>query len=176
VKRLGLTATGAAALLALAFLGGRLSKRPEVRTETKAEYKERIQWRERTVTVASTSANVAKHENVRVVTKWLRPDGTVSKETALSSTSAHTGTSQASVVSASQSQGSASRDSKSVTVSAPTYQPRLHVQGLLGLDLRNGARREWGVAASYRIAGPVTVGAWALPGLRVGGAGVGLSF
>jgi hypothetical protein len=163
-------------ILGLAFLGGRLSKRPEVRTETRTVEKEVVRWVKSEQTAAATNASAAKHENVRVVTRWLRPDGTLAKEQTRGSSTALSSTTQSSALKQSLDQGSASRDSKSLTVNAPTYQPRLHVQGMLGLDLRNGLKREWGVAASYRIVGPVTVGAFALPGLRVGGASVGLSF
>jgi hypothetical protein len=163
-----------AVVLALAFLGGRLSKRPEARVETRTVEKEVVRWAKSEQTVASTSASAAKQENVRVVTKWLRPDGTTSREQTRESALLATKATQQSAATSSQVEGS--RDSRSVTANAPSYQPRLHVQGLLGLNLGAQLKREWGVAASYRIVGPVTVGAWALPGLRVGGASVGLTF
>ena len=159
-----------AAVLALAFLGGRLSRRPDVRTETK----EVVKWASSERTAAATSVAAEKKQSVRVVTRWLRPDGTVSKEAtreALGSSTSVTATERSDSRSI-----DASHASKSVTADARTYQPRLHVQGLLGLDLRAGLQRRWGVAASYRIVGPMTIGAWALPSARVGGASVGLTF
>lgn len=149
---------------------GRLSVKPEVRYETK----ETIRWREKIVQTAQASASVARNERVRAVTRWLRPDKTVVKEQICEIASTATST-QASLSSA-VSQSDIARDLKLVTVNARTYQPRLHVAGMLGLDLRSGARREWGLAINYRVVGPVTIGAWALPGARIVGASVGVSF
>lgn len=160
--------------LALAFLGGRLSKHPEVRTETKTIVQERVQWREKIVTVASKNESAAKQENVRVVTKWLRPDGTISREQTHESARQATKTTQQSVGTLSQAQGSASLESKSVTASAPTYQRRLQAGGLIGLDLRDRAARRYGAYATFRVASVFTVGGWWVPGMT--GASLGVTF
>lgn len=161
-------------VLALAFLGGRLSKRPEVRTETKTVVQERIKWVSSERTDAVTNAAAEKQENVRVVTRWLRRDGTVAKEATREAKSAAITASSTQKASSTSVSSNVSRASASHTVSAPTYQPRLQVGGLLGLDLRDRAARKYGAYATWRVAGPVTVGGWWVPGMV--GASLGLSF
>lgn len=150
-------------LLALAFLGGRLSRKPEVRVETKTE----VKWQERVVTVAATNASAERKQSVRVVTRWLRPDGTAAREQTRDvgssvSTNSHT---------TGESHQETRLDSARVSES-PIANPRWHVGAMLGLDLRAGLERRWGGYASYRIVGPIHLGAFYLPGLAGGSIGV----
>jgi hypothetical protein len=161
-------------ILAVAFLGGRLSKRPEVRTETKTVVQERIEWVSNERTDAVTSAAAEKQENVRVVTRWLRRDGSTSKERTTEAASATTSQASTAVQTSAVSSRESSRASASHTDSDPTYQPRLQAGGLLGLDLRDRAARKYGAYATWRVVGPVTVGGWWVPGMA--GASLGISF
>jgi hypothetical protein len=150
--------------------------KPPVRTETKIVEKEVVRWAKSEATAVATSAAVEKKQSVRVVTRWLRPDGSLARErireAATKSLQATATSSRSTATSLGQFEAARSSESRTVAFE----RPRLHLQGLLGLDLGNGLQRRWGAALSYRIAGPVTVGAWALPGARVGGASVGVTF
>lgn len=173
-RREGFIVGGVAfALVTLGFvLGWWLTPAPEPRIVY--QEKEKIVWQEKTETVAATTATAESKETVRVVTRWLRPDKTVAKEQVRESGTASSTTATSKVDSAVQRHSDSSRSSESRT--AVDLRPRFHVQGLLGLDLGAGAARRWGASASVRIVGPIWVGAWALPGMKVGGASLGVTW
>jgi hypothetical protein len=154
----------------ISFMLGYFARQPEVRTETKIQ--EVVRWVKSEATAAATRDAVEKKQSVRVVTRWLRPDGTPSRE--------ETREAQAVSTSATATERSAVRLTSGASgvvserATAVPERPRLHLQGLLGIDA--GLQRRWGAAASWRVAGPVTIGAWILPGARIGGASVGITF
>ena len=74
------------------------------------------------------------------------------------------------------SQSSEGRAERTVELEAKRVDltPRVHLQVMGGLDLSYHAH--WGVSASVRAIGPVTVGAWALPSARAGGVAIGVAW
>jgi hypothetical protein len=160
------------AFAALGWFAGRASVKPVV--ETKIVERKVVQWQKSEATVVATSAVAEKKQIVRVVTRWLRPDGTVSREQQMDSLSASNKVAVASAQSSGHSTGAVHSEAVSESRTVVRERPRLHLQGLLGIDA--GLQRRWGAAASWRVAGPVTIGAWVLPGARTGGASVGITF
>lgn len=159
------------------FLVGYRAGRDSVTPKVRVEYKETVKWRERIATEEDKSANVAKQESVRVVTRWLRKDGTPAKESVRESRVQ--ALRESTSVAKTTAEVLATTNRVSTTQPAPFaqgYASRIAVSALLGLNLREGLRREWGVSVGYRVAGPVWVTGWALPRARIGGFGVGFAF
>jgi len=170
-------------LLATGFGAGRITAPAgPIRTVTVTETKERIAWREKTEAAATSTATAEKKEHVRVVTRWLRPDGTTLKLQLRETGSSTSAASTAEVTSARSQSTETDRASASTTVVDLSkwigYQPppRVLAGPLMGLDLRAGAARRVGAMLSVRIVGPVHVTAVAFPGAGMYGAGVAVSF
>lgn len=162
------------ALLVLGVVIGRVSKDPVVQAVEVVKWKEKIVWEKKESVASETTATAAKSETVRVVTRWLRADGTTLKEQERLQLSTGAVSVASQTDSSSASQGETDRVSESRTV--VELRPRFHAQAYLGLDLGAGAARRWGGAVSVRIAGPIHVGAWALPGMKLYGAAVGVTW
>jgi hypothetical protein len=177
-KELAFVTAVALSLVVIGFVLGRWTAPANVETVTvtKTEEKERIVWREKTETAAATTATVEKKERVRVVTRWLRPDGSTLKLQLKETGSTATSTSTASSTEVRQASGETARSSESRTSADLRPQPRFHVQALVGIDLGHGLARRYGGSVSVRAVGPIHLSAVAFPGAKLYGAGVGISF
>lgn len=136
-----------------AFLGGRYLAPPEVRTETRVEYKDRVI--EKRVEVQGATV-----EKIRVVTKtvWATPDaGTVTRECDLTG-------SREQVLAVTSTMRDESREGSQMVVSTPVL-PRYS----LGVQFGAAWERPWlaisgpmvlGLEAKMRVVGPLWAGVW----------------
>jgi hypothetical protein len=165
--------------IAGAFVTGRLTAPapvPQKMTDTKrAEEKERTDWKKADDKTEATAEKSQTVTVTKVVTRWLRQDGTVSREQTVDRGSESKSAKDSVAVASASEQ--ATVDKSRIEVQTRTAEalarPRWHLQALGGIDLR--LNRTWGASASVRVLGPVTVGAWAMSS-RVAGVSLGVTW
>lgn len=154
----------AAVALAVAFVAGRLSTpKPVVVSEKKTESEaERKTWDEKTTGTVAIADSTKMTEASRTEERRYRPNGKLASVKVTEKGSASTSRKD-SAVGVSASASATSEKVRTVVEQREVRileRPRWAVDGLFGLDLR--VNRIYGLAASARVAGPFSVGAWAM--------------
>ncbi len=163
MKRGVAMAAAVACALLLAFWAGKRSVKVLPAKQT-THVKEHVKWNMVAHVETKTAATAVSSTRTKVVTRWLRPDGTPLKEQTRETGVDSTVKSQVDVTARSSESRTEDREVKIVAGEAP----RLSLGVMVGLDKKPGGY------VNYRIVGPVTVGAWGFQ--KMGGVSVGLTF
>lgn len=157
--------------LLLAFGLGRFSRRGGTTEVVKEVIKEVEKKQEAAHQEAKATVEIAEKKHVRRVRRPVElPSGKVAYET----------TSE--TIAEAMAKGEAARVEVKWKVEerwtekevVREIRPRWHAQALIGFDIDR--RAHMGLAASFRILGPITAGVWALPSDKTGGVTLGFSF
>jgi len=170
-KRLLVYAVAAGALFAAGWLS-RPVPPPKVVTVVQKE-RETQAWSFLAEHGGQSVAATVKKEAVKIVTRAVYLPGKTTVER-VEERGTVTSSSESRSEHASQSSAGHAERTAELEVKRVDLTPRVHLQVMGGLDLSYHAH--WGVSASVRAIGPVTVGAWALPSARAGGVSLGITF